>query len=775
MPVLTNSILPPGEHLTQAIAASSIDRTANMRHDAIVVGAGAAGGMAALVLAKAGLNVLCLDASNPPAFSDAPVLRTTGAAARLLESERVKRLLSPTQLTKLEGVLRKAGGLRQPSQALSEAWASLPEAFVDDIDFPTHSTEEDTPFQWIRTHLLGGRMALPGHGRQYYRLSPNDFAAGEWNPDGWPVTYKDLVRWYEFVEKLIDLSGRDDAAGDIPASTLRRATPANASETALITAISKRWPKAKIMLSQHAEPANLMERAAQTGRVLCRTGALVQRVEVDGRKAVRGVHWHDLETKQMEKASAPLVFLCASGLESTRILLNSSEAGVGNKHSQLGRYLSDHLVQRAEGIAPAVTPDTDSDEQGRCIMLPAFNAAHSGRVKRSDRFNVQVRQTPLSADKARFQAVLTAEMPPVRENRVTLHPYKTDAIGAPVLKIRCKQENTPTRSEQRANALRDLAEVAGATLHKLDETPVAAGLGLAEGGTARMGTDPENSVLDPHNQCWEAKGLYVTDSAAMPTQGRVGAALTVMALTARACAHALQHSPQDTKPKQRARLRAEQARQATATAQPEPTKAEAPEAKAPTEAIEIEAPAPAIQAETPAQTIEPTAPTKIVEAKGPCTTAKPKTATKSTKPKATTKTAKAKAPAKRTKAKATTKTRRAKTPATRTKATASAKTTRTKAATKTTRAKAPAKTSRAKTPAKAARAKAPAKTTKATPPAKSAKVKAPARTAKATPPTRAAKAKAPAARATKTRAPAKGADATTPTKRTRVRAKAESE
>ncbi len=112
-----------------------------------------------------------------------------------------------------------------------------------------------------------------------------------------------------------------------------------------------------------------------------------------------------------------------------------------------------------------------------------------------------------------------------------------------------------------AEALRALADQAGVKLGRLDETPVAPGLAGQEGGGARMGAQPETSVLDPYNQCWEAKGLYVTDSAAMVSQGRVGPALTIMALTARACAHALQKSPQETRPKARARARAEQAAQ----------------------------------------------------------------------------------------------------------------------------------------------------------------------------------------------------------------------
>lgn len=571
-------ILPLDERLAETIAASSIERTAHSRHDAIVVGAGAAGGTAAALLCEAGMRVLCLDATNRTTKRDAPLTRLRHALVRVLSDPSMRRRLPPPQVRMLEETLKGLGRRRQPIQSHSDVWALLPDAFVDDVANP-YMAEPDNPiFYWLRAQLLGGRMALPGHHQQYYRMAWRDFQKSAANPDGWPISYRDLAPWYDLVEKRIGLAGLNDVAGDIPQSTISQITPTNAGETALITAIRKKWPDAPVMMGQHAKPANFLGEAAATGYLLCRTGAIVQRVEVDGRGAVRGVHWYDTETQRMEKTSAPIVFLCASALESTRILMMSGDGGLGARSGVLGRYLMDHITQKAEGIGPALPPPADTPDPGRCIYLPQFQKRRTGQSIKEPAFNVQVRQSPAWRGQSWFTAILTAEMASDRANRMVLDPDKTDLYGAPLMKIHCQRGHAQyVAAAERANALRELADAVGVDLHHVDEMPLAPGLAAAECGTARMGADPQDSVLDPNSQCWEAKGLYVTDGAGMVSQGRVGPALTIMALTARACAHALQESPQETRPKERARARMEKAAQ---TRRKRPAKANKPADKA---------------------------------------------------------------------------------------------------------------------------------------------------------------------------------------------------
>jgi choline dehydrogenase-like flavoprotein len=131
-------------------------------------------------------------------------------------------------------------------------------------------------------------------------------------------------------------------------------------------------------------------------------------------------------------------------------------------------------------------------------------------------------------------------MPPRPQNRVMLDPSRRDAWGIPVLHIDCVHGDAELkRAREQTAAVRALAELAGVTLASIDEVPNPPGTAIHECGTARMGNDPVTSVLDPHNQCWEAQGLYVTDGACFPSQGSQNPTLTIMALTARACDYAV--------------------------------------------------------------------------------------------------------------------------------------------------------------------------------------------------------------------------------------------
>jgi choline dehydrogenase-like flavoprotein len=264
---------------------------------------------------------------------------------------------------------------------------------------------------------------------------------------------------------------------------------------------------------------------------------MVRRIEVDGKGQTTGVRWHDRETGQLETAKAPLVFLCASSLETTRILMLSE---LGARSDALGRYLMDHVMQKAEGVGPGLAGEPTSPEDGRCTFLPRFNDRENGRIGADAGFGVQVYQTSGMAGQSWFTAVAFAEMAPRSDNRVMLDHDRKDAWGAPVLRIRCSHGDTDlAHSAERARALSDLAEITGSKLSRLDIKPVAPGSAVHECGTARMGEDPAHSVLDPFNACWDARGLYVTDGASLPSQGFQNPTLTIMALTARAVDHAL--------------------------------------------------------------------------------------------------------------------------------------------------------------------------------------------------------------------------------------------
>lgn len=530
------ALLPTGDKLDDAIRAATLEAVTGRTHDAVVVGGGAAGGLAALLLAEAGLNVLVLDAGWRRTPLEAPWSRATGAMVSAFANPKALRILPPALIWKGRQALKKFGAVRQPVQSTCYAWERLPEAFVDDRTSP-YLSEPGSDFSWFRAHTLGGRMVIPGHGRQYFRLARNDFAPASNDRPRWPFAPDALDPWYAEVERRLKLSGRTDGADWQPDSLIANALDLTPAETALHAAIRKQWPGAHAMLGRYAPPMPSLDLAAETGRIMVRRGAMVRRIDVDGAGQTTGVSWHDRATGKLETAKSPLVFLCASSLETTRILMMSE---LGKQSDALGRNLMDHVMQKAEGVGPGLAGEPTSPEDGRCTFLPRFNDRETGKPGLDAGFGVQVYQTSGRPGQSWFTAIAFAEMTPRAENRVVLDPDRRDAWGAPVLRIRCTHgERDLAAAADRSAALKDLADLVGAKLTRLDERPAAPGSAVHECGTARMGEDAAHSVLDPNNQCWDARGLYVTDGASLPSQGFQNPTLTIMALTARACDHAL--------------------------------------------------------------------------------------------------------------------------------------------------------------------------------------------------------------------------------------------
>jgi choline dehydrogenase-like flavoprotein len=542
-PTANDLPVPLGPALAAVLRATTLEAMrAAGAHDAVVVGSGAAGGLAALLLAEAGLRVLVLDAGSPQSLRRSPLRQLTMDMVKRLSGPEALRFLPPALVPLGTVALRRGlGWWRQPVQSRCYAWSRAPEAFVDDLDCP-YVTPPNRPFVWLRARLLGGRMVVPGHGRQYYRLGSDDLAPADGLSPPWPLKPGELDPWYRFVERRLDLAGCHDRVPWLPDSELSHLLEPTADEAALRHAIVARWPSARPVLGRFAPPLDALEAAAKTGRLLCRQGAIVREINVDDSGRVRGVVWFDQQNDTEERVCAPLVFLCASALESTRILLLSRSSrgreGLGAASGVLGRFLMDHVNVSGWGSGPPLLDPVL--REGRSLYLPRFDARRLSTPDPGRGFGVQLYQFPASSGRSHFRAVSFSEMLPRPENRVTLDPYRRDAWGIPVLRIDCAHSDAElVRARDQLAAIQELAEVADAKLLRVNKAPGPPGSAIHECGTARMGWDPATSVLDPHNQCWEARGLYVTDGACFPSQGIQNPTLTILALTARACDHAL--------------------------------------------------------------------------------------------------------------------------------------------------------------------------------------------------------------------------------------------
>lgn len=511
--------------------------------DVIVVGAGAAGGLAAMLLTEAGLRVLVLDAGPPHSPRAFGSRRIYDSMIRGLSSPTGARLTRP--LIGYRGwraTLNAIARTRQPVQSRCLSWERAPDAFVDDRDCP-YLTPANHPFIWLRSRALGGRMLIPGHGRQYYRLGPDDLAPPDGLTPPWPLQLGELDPWYGLVERRLGISGRLDGLSWLPDSELSRLIELTSPQASLQRAINSRWPHARPLPGRFAAPLDCLEAAASTGHLLCRQGAIVREIAVDNSGCASGVIWIDHQSRSEERADAPIIFLCASALESTRILLLSrsprSPGGLGARSGVLGGCLMDHVILSADGRGPPLAP-TLVPEEGGCLYLPRFDSREFPTPRPGRGFGVQVNQFPGNSEWSHFVAVSFGEMLARPRNRVTLDSARRDAWGIPVLRIDCVHgPEEITRARDQHASLKELAEVYGVKLTRIDAEPIPPGLAAHECGTARMGGDPSTSVLDSHNQCWEAQGLYVTDGACFPSQGSQNPTLTILALTARACDHAL--------------------------------------------------------------------------------------------------------------------------------------------------------------------------------------------------------------------------------------------
>jgi choline dehydrogenase-like flavoprotein len=341
--------------------------------DAIVVGGGASGGVAALTLGEAGLNVLVLDAGWDLSFTDTPWRWFENYVLSRSADPRLMDVLPAAVIRRARQLARLGGRIRQPIQSQCYAWERLPGVFVDDIDHP-YETRGGADFSWLRVHALGGRMIVPGHGRQYYRFPGNVFRPTTNEKPAWPMSLEELVphrrrrnpHCTSVVEDPLQPTGDEQDLLNVAKACASDADP---------------------MLSQFAAPLNTIAMASALPSVRIRRGALVRHVNANGAGKVSGVTWYDREEDRILEASAPIVFLCAGALESTRILMTSAEistsSAFGSRSTALGRNLMDHVIMKADGVGAELRDPSFHPPDGRCVYVPNVSEACSSIARQA--------------------------------------------------------------------------------------------------------------------------------------------------------------------------------------------------------------------------------------------------------------------------------------------------------------------------------------------------------------------------------------------------------
>jgi glucoside 3-dehydrogenase (cytochrome c) catalytic subunit len=547
--------------------------------DAIVVGSGISGGWAAKELAERGLNVLVLEAGPPMGPSD--------------YVEHVQAWEMPFRGYGDRKTLERDQPEQKKCYACDEVGSKF---FVNDRDNP-YTYDADKPFSWIRGRHIGGRSIT--WGRQVYRWSDLDFEANAKDGHGvdWPIRYADIAPWYDHVERFIGVSGQAEGLPQLPDGQFLPPMQLRCAEVVVRDALQRTWGRDRVLTigrcailtrphngraachycgpcergcithSYFSSIGSTLPAAAVTGRLTLRPNSVVAEVLYDTRRdKAKGVRVIDATTMESIEFQGRIIFLCASALESARLLLNSKSprwtTGLGNSSGEVGRNLMDHCFGAgAGGTMPGMLDQSYTGTRPNGVYVPRFRnvkdqhpdfvrgygfqggAGRSGwgRGGGTPGFGADFKKSLIEERGPwNFSIGGWGECLPRSDNLMAIHPTLKDKWGVPALHVQC------TWSDNERNILKDvqvtaaeMLEAAGAKDISTWDSELAPGLCIHEMGTARMGRDPRTSVLNGNNQLHDVKNVFITDGACMASSANQNPSITYMALTARAAAYAV--------------------------------------------------------------------------------------------------------------------------------------------------------------------------------------------------------------------------------------------
>ncbi len=540
--------------------------------DVIIVGSGISGGWAAKELCEKGLKVLMLERGDN-------IVHPNYSTATKDPWEFPHRLHLSEEDKKQQYVQSRHWSFREDNKHF----------YINDQD---NKYEEPKRFDWIRGNVVGGRSLL--WSRACYRWSDLDFEANK--KDGiaidWPIRYKDIAPWYDYVESFIGVSGNMDSIPHLPDGNFQPPFEMNTVEKFFKEKIENNYSDRKVIIGRTANltkpvkgrgqcqardlchrgcpygayfstNASTMPAAYATGNLTVRPHSLVNKVLYDDqKKKATGVEIIDTKTNEVEEFYARLIFLNASTVATAFILLNSTSTrfpnGLGNGSDQVGRNLMDHH----KGLSASASVDGFEDmyyygRRPTNIYIPRFRnvkkkdlgflrgyhfgaSASRGQQQPENLIGAALKESMTEPGGWRMSIYAFGECLPYADNRITLNHDKKDKWGRPIISINCEfKDNEKAMHEDMGITAKEMLEAAGFKDIRISNTISFPGNANHEMGIARMGNDPQTSVLNSYNQMHEVPNVFITDGSCMTSGSCVNPSLTYMALTARACDYAV--------------------------------------------------------------------------------------------------------------------------------------------------------------------------------------------------------------------------------------------
>ena len=546
-------------------------------YDAIVIGSGISGGWAAKELTEKGLKTIMLE-----------------------RGKNIEHIKDYVNATKAPWEFPHRGKTDQQAIKDKPVFHRDEGLFKDNLDYWVDEKEspyvEVKRFDWFRGYHVGGRSLM--WGRQSYRWGDLNFEDNAKDGIGidWPIRYKDLAPWYSHVEKFAGISGSAEGLPQLPDGEFLPAMEMNCVEKDVASRINKTYKNNRQMIigrtanitvphngrtncqyrnkcamgcpfgAYFSTQSSTLPAAMATGNLTVRPFSIVTKILYDkDTKKAKGVEVLDAQTNQTYEYYAKVVFLNASTLNSTWVLMNSATdiwpGGLGSSSGELGHNLMDHHFRAgADGFAEGFDDRYYFGRRANGIYIPRYRNlfgdkrdylrgfGYQGGASRENwnndiaEMNIGGAYKDALTEPGRWKMGLTGfgETLPYHENKIYFDKNKKDKWGLPVLAIdaEIKDNEHKMRLDMMEDA-KEMLEAGGLKDVKTFDNGYSLGAGIHEMGTARMGSDPRSSVLNKHNQVWDAPNVYVTDGACMVSSACQNPSLTYMALTARAVDHAV--------------------------------------------------------------------------------------------------------------------------------------------------------------------------------------------------------------------------------------------